>query len=205
MSLMALMDRNIDIKNIVCFGVLTPQTWFKMNEVAFLGLVIWKRRIAANFLMPDLNSTSTGTPRYEFSELWGFQYKFMDLSTSSFTPRRVFDGDPPPPSFRSHLLKISGFSYLIIVNHHTLVKILRIDNSVRNYRASNGLLGRRNIEREVQETTSGFQVRLASVGPLVGSRGKALDRVRVTRQRPLVLKKLHLRISKCIISGRFSI
>ena len=37
---MSLIDRNIDNKIIVCFGVLTPQTWFKMNEVAFLGLII---------------------------------------------------------------------------------------------------------------------------------------------------------------------
>ena len=40
---MSLIDRNIDNKNIVRFGVLTPQTWFKMNEVAFLGLIIWKK------------------------------------------------------------------------------------------------------------------------------------------------------------------
>ena len=30
----------IDNKNIVCCGVLNPQTWFKMNKVAFLGLII---------------------------------------------------------------------------------------------------------------------------------------------------------------------
>ena len=68
---MSLIDRNIDSKDIVCFGVLTPQTWFKMNEVASLGFIIWKRRGAANLLMPDLNSTPKSTSRYEFSELWG--------------------------------------------------------------------------------------------------------------------------------------
>ena len=35
----SLNDRNID-KNIVCFGVLTPKLGIKMNEVAFLGLII---------------------------------------------------------------------------------------------------------------------------------------------------------------------
>ena len=30
-----------------------------------------------------------------FQSCGGFHYKFMALSTSSFAPRRVFDGDPP--------------------------------------------------------------------------------------------------------------
>ena len=76
---MSLIDRNIDTKNIVCFGVLTPQTWFKMNEVAFLGLIIWKRRGAANLLMSDLNSTPKSTPRYKFSELWGVPLQIYGL------------------------------------------------------------------------------------------------------------------------------
>ena len=41
---------------------------------------------------------------------------------------------------------------------------------------------------------------------LVGSRGKALDRGEGSKATPLYVKKiLHLRISKCIISGPFSV
>ena len=55
----------------------------------------------------------------------GFHNKFMALLTS-FTPLRVFDGNPPQISDGSYgktigtmMLKFSGFSYLIIIYHHT--------------------------------------------------------------------------------------
>ena len=51
------------------------------------------------------------------------------------------------------------------------------------------LLGGRNIEREAQEPTSGVQARPAPIGPLVGSRGKALDRGEGSKAAPLVLRK----------------
>ena len=46
-----------------------------MKEVAFLDLIIWKRRGAANLMMPDLNSTPKSTPRYKFSDLWRVPYQ----------------------------------------------------------------------------------------------------------------------------------
>ena len=129
---MSLIDRNIDIKNIVCFGVLTPQTWFKMNKVAFLGLIIWKRRRAATLLMPDLNSTPKNTPRHEFSELWGFHNKFMALSTSSFIPRHVFDSDSPKflIEVRKNDRDYDAQNFRIFISHHYLPPHLKRKKSM---------------------------------------------------------------------------
>ena len=93
---MSLIDRNTDDKNIACFGVLTPQTWVKMNKVAFSGL-IWKRRGAANLLMPDLNSTPKSTLRYEFSELLGVPLQIYGPLNIIIHTAPCFWWWPPPP------------------------------------------------------------------------------------------------------------
>ena len=131
---MSLIDRNIDNKNIVCFGVLTPQTWFKMNEVAFLGLIIWKRRGAANLLMPDLNSTPKSTPRYEFSELWG------GVPLQIYGPLNIIICNMlcfwrwPPLNFRSLLREndrdYDAQNFRIFISHHYLPPHLKRKKSM---------------------------------------------------------------------------
>ena len=130
---MSLIDRNIDNKNIVCFGVLTPQTWFKMNEVAFLGLIIWKRRGAANLLMPDLNSTPKSTPRYEFSELWGVPLQiYGPLNIIIRTATRFWRR---PPHFFDHSCGENDRDYdaqnfRIFISHHYLPPHLKRKKSM---------------------------------------------------------------------------
>ena len=131
---MSLIDRNIDNKNTVCFGVLTPQSWFKINEVAFLGLIIWKRRGATNLLMPDLNCTPKINPRYEFSMLWGVPLQNYGPLNIIIHTAPHFWRRPPPLKFRTLLREndrdYDAQNFRIFISHHYLPPHLKRKKSM---------------------------------------------------------------------------
>ena len=69
-----------------------------------------------------------------FQSCGGFHYKFMALSTSSFTLHRVFDSDPPPLNFRSLLREndrdYDAQNFRIFISHHYLPPHLKRKKSM---------------------------------------------------------------------------
>ena len=85
-----LIDKKLDIKNILTFGVMTPQTWSRMNKVAYLGLINSKRKQAMKFLMPDLNFTQKIPPDSDFQSYGGVPLQICDPLNIVFRIARHF-------------------------------------------------------------------------------------------------------------------